>query len=120
MNWDRVEDLASRRLPDVEDKLMPFDFNIAHAQLDIDVRKERLESDRQDREERKQYAIRVYYLISFFFVAVLCIVAASAVESIPFSLSDNVLIALLTTSSANVIGLFMIVMKYLFRNDERA
>lgn len=38
----------------------------------------------------------------------------SGFGSCSFKLSDNVLIALLTTSSANVISIFVIVVRYLF------
>jgi hypothetical protein len=83
--------------------------------VDLNIKKESLESDRQDRKERKNYADKVYRLIFGFLVIVLLIVIASGIKWLCFNLSDNVLITLLTTTSANVIGIFMIVMRYLFK-----
>ncbi|MDR1182821.1 MAG: hypothetical protein LBL13_12665 [Bacteroidales bacterium] len=83
--------------------------------VEIDIRKEHLESSIQDRIERKYYAMKVYLLLIVFLCVVFGIVIANGIDCFSFHLSDNVLMVILTTSSANVIGIFAIVMRYLFK-----
>ncbi len=70
----------------------------------------------QDREERKTYANRIFSLISWWLFGVFFIVLFCSIESVRISHSDAVLVALLTTTTVNVVGLFVIVAKYLFRD----
>ncbi|MDR1091331.1 MAG: hypothetical protein LBL79_09670 [Prevotella sp.] len=83
--------------------------------IELGISKEFLKSSTQDREERKNYAYKVYWLILGFLAITLGIVIASGIERLCFYLSDSVLIVLLTTTSANVIGIFMAVVRYLFK-----
>lgn len=84
------------------------------------LRAEELESRRQDREQRKEYADKIFCFLCFFIVFVGIFVFIAGLElskdatECHFRLSENVLIALLTTTSANVIGIFVFVVKYLF------
>lgn len=71
----------------------------------------RLEQDikdrEQDRDQRKEFSIKI-----FWFLVVFAYMFFSG-----FGLMDNdtsVLITLLTTTTANVIGIFILVVKYLF------
>lgn len=76
---------------------------------------EKLKGLKQDRRERRKYADLVFTLISMWLTMILCFVAASGTGGL--QLSDNVLITLITTSTASVIAIFLIVMKYLFRQN---
>ncbi|OOQ60922.1 hypothetical protein [Mucilaginibacter pedocola] len=73
---------------------------------------EKLKSRKQDRKERKSYAHKIFVLMCMWLFSVVIIIVASGNGSLYFT--DSVLIAILTTSSANVIGLFILVSKYLF------
>lgn len=81
---------------------------------------EELESRKQDRRQRETFSNKIFKLLCFFLIIVGCIIFLSTLHIPPlmkyvhFRLSDNVVIALLTTSSANVIGIFIFVVKYLF------
>jgi hypothetical protein len=81
--------------------------------IDAEFRREQLESNRQDRKERKKYAIYIFYFLCFFLSITLAIVILTALDL--FVLSDAILITLLTTTSADIIGIFIIVVKYLFK-----
>jgi len=76
-------------------------------------------SDRiQDREERKKYAKRTFVFLSVFTgVVLLIIVLAGFSEAVGFKLENPVLIALITSSLATVVGIFILVMQYLFKKD---
>jgi hypothetical protein len=80
--------------------------------IDLNFRKEQLESNRQDRQERKKYAICIFLFLCGFLGVTLALVATSKCSN----LSDAVLITLLTTTSADIIGIFIIVVKYLFKS----
>ena len=70
----------------------------------------------QDRYERKKYAFRTFlFLCGFTSVVLLIIIASGFSKLINFSLNDSVLIALITSSLATIVGIFILVMRYLFK-----
>lgn len=74
--------------------------------------REDLEGKRQDRRQRGNFAGRIFILMCVYLAVVLCIVVS---KGFCWLLLDNTVInVLLTTTTANVIGIFIIVAKYLF------
>jgi hypothetical protein len=70
----------------------------------------------QDRDERKKYATRTFkFLVAFTFTVLAIVIAVGLDNWICFRLSDTVLITLITTSLASIVGIFAIVMRYLFK-----
>lgn len=63
-------------------------------------------------ELRKQYIPYLFYMVVCWLVFVSVIIVLSGIEIIKFS--DAVLIALITTTTATVLGIFVIVAKWLF------
>ncbi|MGG8496225.1 hypothetical protein ACQY1Q_07390 [Tenacibaculum sp. TC6] len=97
-----------------ESKNLPFDTK----KIDKDtVLTEQDVYDRvQDRYERKKYAFRTFlFLCGFTGIILLIIIASGFSKAINFNLSDSVLIALITSSLATVVGIFILVMRYLFK-----
>jgi hypothetical protein len=77
---------------------------------------EEIKDRQQDRDERKKYAAKTFTFLVCFTFTVLGIVIATALDNwICFYLSDSVLITLITTSLATIVGIFLIVMRYLFK-----
>lgn len=77
----------------------------------------------QDMHQRRSFATSAFRFVCVWMILVVAIVIASAVFAdgvvirgvlFKFVLSEKVLITLLCTTTANVIGLLVIVMKYLF------
>lgn len=93
----------------VEGKELDFDINLNLTRQEI--------SDRiQDRNERKKYAYRTFIFLSVFTFLVLTIVFLAGFSTqLNFKLSEPVLIALITSSLASIVGIFILVMRYLFR-----
>ena len=102
-------------------------------EAEISIRKELAEEElanlRQDREERRKYAKSTFYFLCVFTGIVLGIVILSGFSCFNlsgfiyfnlsgFNLSDSVLITLITTSFSSVVGIFVLVMKYLFSNKK--
>ncbi len=81
---------------------------------------EELKDLKQDRDERKSYASKLYWLVLIWLVVILLIIIFQGLRSLPrtpfyFKLSDKVLITLITTTTANVAAFFLVVVRYLFR-----
>lgn len=72
------------------------------------------DSDEQDRIERKTYAYTITTIVSVWLVFVALVFVASGNGNLHYS--EKVIITLLSTTTANVIGLFAIVANYLFKN----
>ena len=72
-----------------------------------------LKSKEQDIDMRKDFATKTYNLVCIYLVVVFFVVFLSCCPA-EFYMSDGVLITLLGTTTINVIGLFAIVMNYLF------
>lgn len=74
--------------------------------------KEDLKGRKQDRKERKVYANLTFSLISIWLTLILLIFIAIGQKKLIYS--DTVIVTLLTTTTIEVIGLFIIIAKYLF------
>jgi hypothetical protein len=73
-----------------------------------------LQSIELNLQHRKQYARSLFFLLVFWLIALLVAVFFQAFGAWGFKLSDAVLIALLSTSTVNIVGLYMVVAKYIF------
>ena len=95
--------------------------------LDHAAKQLEIHSHRQNIGERKHYAKKLFWLTAAWLIAVFAVVVATSVSitnpcwwpewlpTIEFcKLSDAVLLALIGTTTANVLGLFVIVARYLF------
>lgn len=85
--------------------------------LEAESKKLDLEGKRQDIEARKSYANKIFTLVCGWLFAMILLVALSGfgTRSGWFQLSDSTLIALITTTTVSVLGLFTIVANYLFK-----
>ena len=88
------------------------ELTIDYLRAQIDRQREEIEGLKQDREQRKIFSYVIFGFMCLYMLASLVIVYLSGRRTI--LLSDSVLITLLTTSLANVIGIFNFVAKYLF------
>lgn len=75
---------------------------------------EEFEGKKQDREQRKDFAERIFSFLVAYMMVVCFILFLSGITINHFYLSDTVLVTLLGTTTANVIGIFIVVAKYLF------
>lgn len=100
--------------PLIEDKA---DVRLAEEEIDF-FEKERKKIDLKglsdDQKARKQWGERVFWLLVAWLVTVLVSVSFQGFGWLHFHLSDSVLIALISTTTANVLSLGYIVANYLF------
>lgn len=81
---------------------------------ELDIRKEELEGKRQDRLQRKAYADNIFTFLCIYMIIVFVILFKHGCLFNGFELSDSVIVALITTTTANIIGIFVFVVRYLF------
>lgn len=74
--------------------------------------------DSQDRNQRKEFAERIFSFVCLYMFAVFLILFLCGSPG-RFSLSDTVLVTLLGTTTANVIGILIIVVTYLFSRKKK-
>ena len=90
---------------------------------DIKLRNDALEeinkSNIQDRDQRKDFAERIFQFATVYMIFVFLVLFISGSTVSHFHLNDNVLITLLRTTTANVIGVLAIVVTYLFSKRKR-
>jgi uncharacterized membrane protein YdbT with pleckstrin-like domain len=83
-------------------------------------KKERIADMSAARAQRESYAKQTLWVVIVWTTLVYLLLLAQAFTSTKFfhPFSDKVLITLLTTTTANFIGMFVIVLKYIFRLPE--
>lgn len=84
----------------------------------------RARSLEQDIEERKKYGNRIFWFSMSWVVCIVTIILADGielpkVESVSFDISETVLLALMGTTTVNILGALFIVMRYLFPQQNK-
>lgn len=77
------------------------------------------EGDSQDRKQRKEFTDKIFDFVRKYMLFV-CIVLFLKGTTSQFYLSDTVIVTLLGTTTANVIGILIIVVTYLFSRKKKA
>lgn len=113
INLDLLQKMSSiPAFSDTSSTLSEEDINLSLKKVELDLKKESLESARQDREQRRKFAFRVFFLIAAYLAIVLVILFLCGFKVM--NLGQSVIIVLLSTMTANVISIFILVIKYLF------
>lgn len=100
--------------PIAESPMSPTDVEQEIKIAELENKKEELESRRQDRLQRKIYADNIFTFLCFYMIIVFVILYKHGCLFNGFELSNSVVIALITTTTANIIGIFVLVVRYLF------
>ena len=74
--------------------------------------------DDQDRQQRKEFADKIFDFVRNYMLFVCVVLFLKGITS-QFYLSDAVIITLLGTTTANVIGIWIIVVTYLFSRKKK-
>lgn len=85
-------------------------------QAELKLKDQDIKDRQQDREQRKTFSMCIFGFVCIYMAATLTVIFLTGACSL--WLSDTVLITLLSTTTANVLGLFVIVAKYLFHTKE--
>ena len=96
--------------------LYQSEINWLDEQRKDSIHLETLKSLKQDRKERRRYAEQIFTLISTWLFTVLFIMIIN--KKAGLMLSDSIIITLITTTTASVLGLFIVVINYLFKSPK--
>lgn len=108
----KQEDMSDESGATFKDKAE--EIALTQQRVDIEKLKEELESLKQDRQQRKVLSIALFIFMCVYMAVALLIVFLC--DLFVMYLSDTVLVTLLTTTLADVIGIFSFVTKYLYHN----
>lgn len=101
-----------------EDNYLDDEVNIELRLEDLRTRKEYNDLLAQNRHERKKYARYIFLLTCIWATLIFLIVIAVGFGSdrrpFSFHISDTVLVTLISTTTINFFGFFLLVVKYLF------
>ena len=89
-------------------------FSERQENLFIEKLTDQLKYEREAHNDRRKFSRWIFGLALGWLLLVLAIVVFNGFGLWSFNLSDQVLIALLTTTTANIIGTLVIVLNYLF------
>jgi len=115
---ERLSRIPQERVDNTESKetVTLTDIEKEKSLVELHLRKEELEGKKQDRIQRKGYADKIFILLCVYLSAVMVLLYFNGFKLT--TLEGSVLIAIVTTSAANVIGIFVLVAKYLFHTKE--
>jgi hypothetical protein len=86
---------------------------------DVEEQKAKVRSALQDINERKKYGTCIFGLVVLWLVAMVTVLVFQGFSFRAFTLSDTVLVAVVTTTTGGVVGLLALVVKYLFPSKAR-
>lgn len=109
--------VSEKKYDDIEGRIK--EQELIKLQYENDARKVENESETQNKQQRKDFAERIYSFAAIYMLGVFLLLFLSGTETTDFKLSDNVLITLLGTTTANVIGILIIVVTYLFSRKKK-
>lgn len=116
ISGDDLSTVKHKNYDDVEERIRKEELR------KLELQNESLEGenkgDAQDREQRKDFADRIFSFVCNYMIFV-CIVLFLKAITPQFYLSDNIIITLLGTTTANVIGILIIVVTYLFSRKRK-
>lgn len=87
---------------------------VAYQRANIDKMREELEGLKQDREQRKSFSKMLFFFTCAYMAITLLVIFLCGFSVM--HLSDTILVTLLTTTLAEVIGMFNFVARYLFHH----
>ena len=93
--------------------------NDSAQKIALEDSREELENKKQNRNQRKTYANKLFVFLCVYMALVFLVLLFCGFSLFGFTLSDTVLVALITTTTANVIGIFAFVVRYLFYSKQK-
>lgn len=113
---DSIDNILSKLAKSLEltSNIPDSDTQLGKEAYDIELVKSVIHDGAQNRAERKLYAKWLFILVCAWLAVILSIVVLQGFGIL--CLSDSVLITLITTTTLNVLVLFGIVIRYLFKS----
>ena len=87
-------------------------------QKELELKQEEIDGIKQNREERKKYAIHIFRFTITYTVLIFILLFLSGFKFFGFFFSDTVIVTILTTTTVNFLGFFLLVTSYLFNTKQ--
>jgi len=114
-----AEPTTSTPIIEEEDYYLDKDLDRALKIQEIKTKKEFATLLKQNREERKKYAQHIFFFTCLWSTVIFGVILLSGWKKhTDFDLSDKVLITLITSTTINFFGFFLLVVKYLFHTGD--
>ena len=115
----KIEEVASKEAGALASKIADEYTSLEVGTLDEQAKKVDLFEKKQNIREKKKYARHLFGMLCIWLTLMMGILILNGFGKIPFtclkfSLSDSVIITLITTTTANVAAFFLVVTKHLF------
>lgn len=88
--------------------------------LQIEILKQKLTEDKDNHDLRTSYTNKIFWLVCTWLGCVIVAVLLVGFELCGFKLSDKVLMTFIATTTLNVLGLFAIVAKWMFQQNNNS
>lgn len=118
-----VAQAASNEKPVQEDTGLPdleTDLGEHKLQYEVDSLRQQLQESVDTHELRIGYANKIFWLVCIWLACVIAGVLLAGFHAFGFSLSDKVLITFIASTTINVLGLFVIVTKWMFQQNGKS
>lgn len=115
-----IQQSALRDRPDKEFSDSPnLEIDLEQHKLshEVELLRQELKESQETHTLRLSYSGKIFYLVCVWLVCVTIAVFLSGFSFQGFSLSDKVLIAFITSTTVNVVGLFIVVAKWMFPSN---
>ncbi|MCB1976379.1 MAG: hypothetical protein KDE66_05125 [Nitrosomonas sp.] len=118
-----IENAASHDKPIEEDVNQP-DLEVSlvdyQQQYQISTLEQQLQENKDNHSLRTKYANKIFWLVCVWLGCVISAVLLAGFELYGFKLSDKVLMTFIATTTLNVLGLFAIVAKWMFQQNNKS
>lgn len=111
-----IKEVLRNRFAASVNNVIADEVEFVNEEFNRELQKERLKRLRDDNEARKNFADRIFRVTVIWMFCILIVVVLCGVGWMAFT--DTVLIALITTTTANVFGFFYVVVNYLFNKEK--
>jgi hypothetical protein len=108
-----LESITSLAVAQVSDEPDP-PTKLETEEIDIDHKRAELESFRQDTGERKRYAKNIFVLTCIWVGGIYVLMLLDGFGVWSFKLSNSIMLAAIGSTTANIVGVFLIVTRYFF------
>ncbi len=114
---DAITDGAASDTPDAITLAEEQIYAAEQRAIELALKTAEVDGLKLDLKQRKEYANKIFYLIVVWLIVLLGVLLLQGFGKTDdgFSLSDSVLLAFIGGTTVNVLGIFVIVAKYIFR-----
>jgi hypothetical protein len=117
-DYQKLKEKALPKTLELQGQVTPEEDSLSLSEeidYELKLKEAQLESYQQDVKERKRYAFWIFFMVAIWLLLILLIIFLVGLGIM--TLSDAVVISLITSTTINVAAFFLVVTKYLFPSN---